>query len=157
MSKNYIGLDKEQTKELSVKLNDLLANYQIFYMNVRGFHWNIKGGNFFELHQKFEEMYDDLLLKIDEVAERILTLEHDPLHSYSVYIKQSEIKEVQDLSDGKEAVKHILDSFAIILEKQRDILKLAGESNDEGTVALMSEYISEQEKTTWMYRSYLGK
>lgn len=157
MSKNYIGLDKEQTKELSVKLNDLLANYQIFYMNVRGFHWNIKGDNFFELHQKFEEMYDDLLLKIDEVAERILTLEHAPLHSYSVYIKQSEIKEVQDLSDGKEAVKHILDSFAIILEKQRDILKLAGESNDEGTVALMSEYISEQEKTTWMYRSYLGK
>jgi starvation-inducible DNA-binding protein len=157
MSKNYIGLDKEQTKELSINLNDLLANYQIFYMNVRGFHWNIKGGNFFELHQKFEEMYDDLLVKIDEIAERILTLEHDPLHSYSVYIKHSEINEVQDLSDGKEAVKHILDSFAIILKKQRDILKLAGENNDEGTVALMSEYISEQEKTTWMYRSYLGK
>lgn len=102
-------------------------------------------------------MYDDLLLKIDEVAERILTLEHSPTHSYSNYIKQSDIKEVVDLSNGKEAVQHILNSFAVILEKQRSILKLAGESNDEGTVALMSEYISEQEKLTWMYRSYLGK
>lgn len=157
MSKNYIGLEKEKTKELASNLNDLLSNYQIFYMNVRGFHWNIKGDNFFELHQKFEEMYDDLLLKIDEVAERILTLEHSPTHSYSNYIKQSDIKEVVDLSNGKEAVQHILNSFAVILEKQRSILKLAGESNDEGTVALMSEYISEQEKLTWMYRSYLGK
>ncbi len=74
MSKNFIGLDTEKTQSLANALNDLLSNYQIFYMNVRGYHWNIKGDNFFELHAKFEELYDDLLLKIDEIAERVLTL-----------------------------------------------------------------------------------
>jgi len=74
MAKNIIGLDEQQAQQLADSLNELLANYQVFYMNVRGYHWNIKGDKFFELHVKFEELYDDLLMKVDEVAERILTL-----------------------------------------------------------------------------------
>ena len=68
MSKTSIGLDKAQSAELAGKLNDLLATYQVFYTNVRGYHWNIKGVNFFELHAKFEEIYTDLINKVDEVA-----------------------------------------------------------------------------------------
>lgn len=67
---NLIGLDKEKSKELVNHLNDLLANYQIFYQNLRGFHWNVKGSNFFELHAKFEEYYNDAIEKVDEIAER---------------------------------------------------------------------------------------
>ncbi|MBK1886309.1 MULTISPECIES: Dps family protein [Marinobacter] len=156
MTKNFIGLDKEKTVKLSDSLNDLLSNYQIFYMNVRGYHWNIKGDNFFELHVKFEELYDDLLLKIDEIAERVLTLGHRPSHAYSTYIERSEIPEQKDVADGKTAMNNIVDSFAKLIGKQRDLLNLAGDAQDEGTVALMSDYISQQEKTVWMYRSYLG-
>ncbi|MCH2455246.1 MAG: DNA starvation/stationary phase protection protein, partial [Idiomarina sp.] len=86
---SVIGLDKKKAEQLGDKLNELLSNYQVFYMNVRGFHWNIKGERFFELHAKFEETYDDLLLKIDEIAERILTLGQRPQHAYSTYIKNS--------------------------------------------------------------------
>mgnify|MGYP005854405459 CR=1 FL=1 len=157
MSKNFIGLDTGKTQKLADSLNDLLSNYQIFYMNVRGYHWNIKGDNFFELHAKFEELYDDLLLKIDEVAERVLTLGHRPAHAYSTYIEKSEIPERKDVSNGKDAVENIVDSFAKLIGKQRDLLSLAGEADDEGTAALMSDYISQQEKTVWMYRSYLGQ
>lgn len=157
MSTNLIGLDTGKTEQLAKDLNDLLSNYQIFYMNVRGYHWNIKGENFFELHAKFEELYDDLLLKIDEVAERILTLGHRPAHAYSTYIERSEVEERKDVSDGKQAVGFIVESFAKLIRKQRDILNTAGEADDEGTVALMSDYISQQEKTVWMYRSYLGE
>jgi starvation-inducible DNA-binding protein len=71
---NFIGLDVEKSKELADALSDLLANYSIFYQNTRGYHWNITGDKFFELHLKFEELYNDLFEKIDEVAERILTL-----------------------------------------------------------------------------------
>lgn len=79
---NRIGLDQQKAKELSTELNSLLANYQIFYMNTRGYHWNIKGEKFFELHVKFEEIYNDLLLKVDEIAERVLTLgENQFMHS----------------------------------------------------------------------------
>ena len=84
-TKNTIGLDKTKEKHLAEKLNELLSNYSIFYQNARGYHWNIKGDKFFELHSKFEELYNDLLLKIDEVAERILTLGHAPKHNYTDY------------------------------------------------------------------------
>lgn len=146
MSKNFIGLDTGKTLELADALNDLLSNYQIFYMNVRGYHWNIKGENFFELHAKFEELYNDLLVKIDEIAERVLTLGHRPAHAYSTYMERSEIPERKDVTDGREAVENIVEGFGKLIGKQRALLSLAGEANDEGTVALMSDYISQQEK-----------
>ena len=98
---NSIGLHEGSASQLAEKLNHLLANYQIFYMNVRGYHWNVKGNDFFELHAKFEEFYTDLLTKVDEVAERILTLGHKPVHAYSDYVKLSRIQEDKDVHDGK--------------------------------------------------------
>ncbi|MEN8928821.1 MAG: Dps family protein [Flavobacteriales bacterium] len=155
MSTNAIGIDLNKAVELSTKLNELLANYSIFYQNTRGFHWNIKGEKFFELHVKFEELYNDLLLKIDEIAERILTLGHTPEHSYSVYYKVSEVKETGKVADGKVAVANILDSFKTVILLQREILDLSDEANDEGTNSLMSDYISLQEKEVWMYSSFM--
>ena len=152
---NLIGLDSDLAKQLAVKLNELLANFQLFYINTRGFHWNITGGKFFELHAKFEELYNDALIKVDEVAERILTLGHTPVHSYSAYLATSSIKEAINVSEGKLAVEKVLEAFRILLSIERQILHLAGEANDEGTGALMSDYIREQEKLVWMYSASL--
>nr|MCU0334907.1 DNA starvation/stationary phase protection protein [Chitinophagaceae bacterium] len=138
-------------------LNELLANYSIFYQNTRGYHWNIKGEKFFELHLKFEELYNDLLLKIDEIAERILTLGGTPQHNYSDYAKTSSVKESKQVSDGFEAVADILQAFSKIMPLQRDILQLSADANDEGTNALMSDYIRAQEKLIWMYSAFLNK
>lgn len=152
-----IGLNEAQSKTLAEKLNVLLANYSIFYQNTRGFHWNIKGEKFFELHLKFEELYNDLLLKIDEVAERILTLGHAPEHNYSAYAQNASIKESKKISDGVEAVSQVLESFQTVLILQREILNLAAGAGDEGTNALMSDYIRLQEKMVWMYSAFLKK
>ena len=157
MSTNAIGLNTASAEKLAEGLNELLSNYQVFYMNARGFHWNIKGENFFELHVKFEELYTDLLTKIDEVAERIQTLGFEPVHSYSEYVKQATIKEQTRIRDGRVAIGHILESFQAMIGKQRSLLAVASDASDEGTAALMSDYIREQEKTVWMYRSYLGE
>ena len=154
---NAIGLDNDKAKHLAEKLNELLANYSIFYQNTRGFHWNIQGEKFFELHLKFEELYNDLLLKIDEIAERILTLGYTPEHSYNEYTKTSTIIESNKVSDGHTAVAQILESLKIVIVMQRAILELAGDANDEGTNALMSDYIRFQEKQIWMYSSFLNK
>ncbi|AEM69337.1 Ferritin Dps family protein [Allomuricauda ruestringensis DSM 13258] len=154
---NQIGLDKKVSSDLSDKLNELLANYQIFYMNARGFHWNIKGEKFFELHAKFEELYNDSLIKIDEVAERILTLGFTPLHNYADYSALSKIKAAKNVSNGKEAVQAILNGYEVLLPLERELLEMAGDSNDEGTNALMSDYIREQEKLIWMYSAYLNQ
>ncbi|PQJ09047.1 DNA starvation/stationary phase protection protein [Flavipsychrobacter stenotrophus] len=153
--KNQIGLDEKQGKQLADKLNNLLSNYQLFYINARGFHWNITGDKFFELHLKFEELYTDALLKVDEIAERILTLGHTPLHSFSDYVKTSEIKEVTNVSKGKEAVGIVLDSFSTLLTLEREILSMSADANDEGTNSLMSDYIKQQEKLVWMYSAFM--
>lgn len=154
---NAIGLDTAGAKDLAAKLDILLANYSIFYQNARGYHWNIKGEKFFELHIKFEELYNDLLLKIDEVAERIRTLGFIPTHNYSEYEKMSTIKENGKVSDGKQSVAEILEDLKIMISLQREILDMSAEVNDEGTNALMSDYIRAQEKTVWMYSSFLNK
>lgn len=153
---NHIGLDTKKSKELAENLNNLLSDFQMFYMNLRGFHWNIKGEKFFELHLKFEELYNDAQLKIDEIAERILTLGFTPTHTYSDYIKKSQIKEANDISDGKTALKSITETLTTIIISEREILNLASDANDEGTNALMSDYIREQEKLMWMLKSYLN-
>ena len=154
---NLIGLDIKKSKQLAEKLNTLLAHYSIFYQNTRGYHWNIKGEKFFELHLKFEELYNDLLLKIDEVAERILTLGYSPQHNYSEYKKASAIKESKQVSDGLKAVQDILNSFRLIIGLQRELLALSADAGDEGTNALMSDYIRAQEKLVWMYSAFMNK
>lgn len=151
-----LGLDLEDVSEINEQLNDLLANMQVFYVNVRGLHWNIKGEEFFELHEKFELIYDELAMNIDTVAERILTLGGTPEHAFSDYLKVTEIPEIKNISKGGEAVKALLDGFQILLPKERNVLNLAGDAGDEGTVELMSGYIKQQEKHIWMYGSYLS-
>lgn len=154
---NAIGLNQDKAKNLAEQLNLLLANYSIFYQNTRGYHWNIKGDKFFELHVKFEELYNDLLPKIDEVAERILTLGQTPEHQYSSYKEMAEIQESNKVSDGKQAVQEVLQAFKALLALQRNILELSDDAEDEGTNALMSDYIREQEKLVWMYSAFLNR
>lgn len=154
---NAIGLNTAKSKQLADKLNDLLADYMVFYQNTRGLHWNIKGEKFFELHLKYEELYTNLLLKVDEIAERILTLGATPLHTFDDYKSTAKIKIVKNVSDGKEGVKATLKAFETVIVKQRALLSLSADAGDEGTNALMSDYIREQEKLVWMYSAYSNK
>jgi len=156
MNKNILGLEKSITKKSVEYLNSLLANFQIYYQNLRGLHWNIKGKNFFDLHTKFEEFYTDSQIKIDEIAERILTLQGKPLHTFSDYIAHSNVPVGKDISNDEEAVKLVISSLSELLKMERIILELSDTIGDEGTNAMMSDFISEQEKTIWMLNSWLG-
>ena len=153
---NRIGLDTNRSEELADLLNDLLANYSTFYQNTRGYHWNIRRVNFFELHEKFEQLYNDLFEKIDEVAERILTLGYAPGHKFTAYLEVSKIEESDHVINGITAIEEILAAFQILITKERNILQFAADMNDEGTSALMSDYIRAQEKLVWMYSAYLN-
>lgn len=153
--KNQIGLEMTKAGLLADKLNTLLANYQVFYIGLRGFHWNITGEKFFELHAKFEELYSDVLIKIDEIAERIRALGFTPLHSFTAYLKESSIKEAVNIADARAALQKVVDGFNILLSHERELLTLSESADDEGTNSLMSDYIRQQEKWIWMYTAYL--
>jgi starvation-inducible DNA-binding protein len=154
---NLTGLDQDKAKELARQLNLLLANLQVFYTNAKGFHRQIKGEHFFELHEKFEQIAANTLLKIDEVAERILTLGFNPHHSFSDYLKVASIRESETIENGKKAVSVILEGLGILLLLEKRLVILSAESNDEGTSALLNHYVREQEKIAWMYSSYLSE
>lgn len=153
---DYLGLDTGNTKKVSDKLQNLLADFQVYYTNLRGFHWNVKGRQFYRLHNEFENLYDEVADQIDEIAERILMLGETPLHNFSDYLKKNEVKESGIVKSGDEAMKLVLDYLKVILAKERKIVELASEVNDEGTVDLIAGYIASQEKTVWLIASYLS-
>ncbi len=157
MTLNTIGLDTKKTKDLAKDLNVLLANFQLYYQNLRGIHWNIKGKRFFDLHVKFEELYTDANMKVDMIAERVLTLGETPLHTFEDYIKAGKVAVGKSISEDEKAVQLIIDSLAELLKIERDILEKAGDANDEGTNSMMSDFITEQEKTVWMMKAWLGE
>lgn len=157
MTLNSIGLDEAKTKALASDLNGLLANFQTYYQNLRGIHWNIKGKRFFDLHVKFEELYTDANLKVDEIAERVLTLGATPLHTFEDYSKNAKVPVGKNISQDENAVKLIVDSLSVLLKIEREILEKSDEANDEGTNSMMSDFITEQEKTVWMMKAWLGE
>lgn len=151
---DYIHLSEAGVSNVVASLKQLLADYQVFYTNLRGFHWNIKGHGFFVLHGKFEDLYNNTAEKVDELAERLLMLGSEPENKFSEYLKVSRVHEVSGVSCGDEALKHILDTYGHLIGEERKLLSLASAAGDEGTVALMSDYLKEQEKLVWMLVAY---
>jgi starvation-inducible DNA-binding protein len=154
MKTNILGLPVKESEEMVKELNVLLSNFQVYYQNLRGIHWNIRGKRFFELHVKFEELYNDAQVKVDMVAERILTIGGNPLHTFEDYIKHNKLAIGKSISNDEKAVQLIIDSLSDLLKIEREILNQSDEINDEGTNALMSDFIAEQEKTVWMMRAW---
>jgi len=157
MTLNSIGLNITKAKDLANDLNGLLANFQLYYQNLRGIHWNIKGKRFFDLHVKFEELYNDANIKVDEIAERVLTLGETPLHTFDDYISKAIVPIGKNISNDEKAVRLIVDSLTELLKIERDLLDKSGEANDEGTNSMMSDFITEQEKTVWMMKAWLNE
>ena len=155
MKMNILGLPIKESELIIKELNLLLSNFQVYYQNLRGIHWNIKGKRFFDLHIKFEELYNDSQLKIDMIAERVLTLGGTPLHTFEDYIENNKLIVGKNISKDEKAIHLIVDSLSHLLKIEREILNKTGEINDEGTNAMMSDFISEQEKTIWMMQAWL--
>jgi starvation-inducible DNA-binding protein len=151
---NYLNIDNQKVLPVVTELNVLLADYHVYYQKLRNFHWNILGKNFFELHKKFEEMYTDTRIKIDEVAERIVTLKYHPISKLSDYIEVSKIKESSPLLTDEEMVIDIINDHSILLEQLAKIIDKANKAKDEGTIDLMGAYIRELEKSTWMLNAW---
>ena len=155
MKTNILGLPVKETALIVKELNTLLSSFQVYYQNLRGIHWNIRGKRFFDLHVKFEELYNDSQLKIDLIAERVLTLGGTPLHTFEDYIANNKLTVGKNVSNDEKAIHLIVSSLSELLKIEREILNQSDEINDEGTNAMMSDFIAEQEKTIWMMQAWL--
>lgn len=154
---DYLNLNEKNVNNIVNELHQLLADFQVHYTNLRGFHWNIKGRGFFVLHEKFEEMYDDVASKVDEIAERILMLGGTPANKFSEYLKTAKVKEVSEVCCGCEAIKNILETYSCLIAEERKIIELANEAGDDVTADLMTGYLQAQEKMVWMLTAFSTK
>ncbi|QNN43891.1 MULTISPECIES: Dps family protein [Pedobacter] len=158
MDAKEISLNEKEVKPVVDLLNDYLANYHIHYQKLRGCHWNIKGQNFFTLHVKFEELYTNAQLTIDEIAERVLTLGKAPHSRFADYIKESKIKEIDTIGlKDLDMVDAILDDMANLIELERELLEATDEAGDDGSNDMVNRFMQFKEKNTWMLRSFAGK
>lgn len=153
---NQIGLQSADVSQVIDKLNALLSTYHVFYTNVRGYHWNVKGEHFFSLHVKFEELYTEMQTQIDEIAERILTLGGTPLHAYSDFAQIASIKEDKNVFAGRDCVTGVVTGLQTLIKDQRELAEIAEEAGDQGSVDLVAGYTGVQEKHIWMYNAFLG-
>ena len=142
------------SNQVTNALSQLLADLQVHYTNLRNLHWNVKGHGFFILHEKYEELYDDTAAKVDEVAERILQLGGTPEHKFSAYLSTSAISEIDVTETGDAGLDYLLSSTRTLIAAERETLSSASAGGDEVTVAMMSDYLREQEKTVWMLVAY---
>ena len=155
MSINRIGLDIKQSEELAIKLTDLLANYSVFYQNVRGYHWNITGEKFFELHVKFEEFYDEVNELYDAFAERLLMIGGSPVSNLKGYLAITSLKEASGSEKSDEMIGHILDDMKLLVTEFKEVLNVAQEKGDETTADMLITTIASFEKHIWMLSATL--
>ncbi|MCH3982057.1 MAG: DNA starvation/stationary phase protection protein [Prevotella sp.] len=151
---NFTGLNENNVQKVYNALAQLLADFQVHYTNLRNLHWNIKGRRFFILHEKYEELYNSVAEKIDEVAERILQLDGTPEHRFSAYLKQAKVQELDVVKNEDAGLQYVLDTTKILIAEEREVLAVAAEVGDEVTVSLMSDYLAGQEKLVWMLAAY---
>ena len=158
MNAKEISLEEKEVRPIVDQLNDLLANYHIHYQKLRGCHWNVKGSHFFTLHVKFEELYTNAQLTIDELAERILTLGKPPYSTFTEYIRISKLKEINTIGmKDTDMVLAIMDDFSKLIEMEREIMTTTSEAGDDGTNDLINSFMQFKEKNNWMLRSFVGK
>lgn len=137
-------------------LNKVLADYQVLYMKLRNYHWNVDGPQFFKLHEKFEELYNETADKVDEVAERILSVGGRPLSTLRESLEVSSLQEDPQPGDANDMVSKLIADYQGINQKLVSLIDEAEKAGDRATANLLDGFNDEQEKTLWMLRAYLA-
>lgn len=150
-----LGYNKEESEAIVQSLNLLLANYHVHYQKLRNFHWNVTGGDFFDLHEKFEELYNEAFTNIDLIAERIRVFGMTPLSLMKEYLEASEIKEVGTDLDSRAMVSEILKDFEILVENANECAEKVADLGDTATEDMLISFIKTIESNHWMLTSFI--
>ena len=138
-------------------LNKQISNWSVLYIKLHNYHWYVKGGQFFTLHAKFEEFYNEAGLHVDELAERLLSIGGKPSATMKEYLEISSIKEANGKETAEEMVQTIINDFSIIIGELKEGMSLAEELDDETTGDMLLAIHSGLEKHVWMLTAFLGK
>ncbi|WP_018394213.1 Dps family protein [Bacillus sp. 37MA] len=144
-------------KKLTSSVNKQIANWTILYTKLHNYHWYVKGHQFFTLHAKFEELYTEASLHIDELAERLLALDGKPIATLRESLDKATVKEAEGKESAEEMVKSIIDDFSTMTAELKEAMGLADEVGDETTGDMLLAIHQSLEQHIWMLKSFLGK
>ena len=153
MSTIDIGITEQDRIKIAEGLKRLLADSYTLYLQSHNFHWNVTGPQFRELHLMFEEHYNELATAVDEVAERIRTLDVSAPGTYKSFAELSSVQEVEGVPSAKDMVEILTQGHQQVVKTCREVLIIAQEANDESTASLVSDRMRIHEKTAWMLRA----
>ncbi len=152
-----LGWSTAETEKITRALNALLANYVIHYQKLRNYHWNVKGSDFFDLHEQFELQYGEALTNIDDIAERIRIFGETPISVLKDYLEISEIKETGTNLTSELMVRELLSDYRVLLQYMFSVVEVASAEGDSGTEEMVKRFISQLEKHHWMLTAFLAK
>ncbi|OBR66253.1 DNA starvation/stationary phase protection protein [Paenibacillus oryzae] len=138
-------------------LNRQIANWSILYIKLHNYHWYVKGSQFFTLHEKFQEFYEEAALHVDEIAERLLAVKGQPLAKMSDYLEASSIKEAGGNETAVEMVDQLIHDFSVIIEELKAGMAAAQEAGDETTADMLLAIHTTLEKHVWMLSAFNGR
>jgi len=153
MGKIDIGIKEKDRTKIAKGLKALLADSYTLYLQTHNFHWNVTGPQFRELHLMFEEHYTELAIAVDDIAERIRTLDVAAPGTYKAFAELSNIKEVDGVPAADKMVGILTHGHEQVVKTCREALVPAQEAGDESTIALVSDRMRVHEKTAWMLRA----
>jgi len=156
MSSIDIGITHEDRINIAEGLKKLLADSYTLYLQTHNFHWNVTGPQFRELHLMFEEHYTELATAVDEIAERIRTLDVPAPGTYKTFAQLSSIREVEGVPSAEDMVQILIQGHEQVVKNCRQVLRLAQQGEDESTASLVSDRMRVHEKTAWMLRALQG-
>ncbi|WP_044338881.1 Dps family protein [Rossellomorea aquimaris] len=141
-------------QQLVVALNKQLANWNVLYTKLHNYHWYVTGPEFFTLHEKFEEYYNEAGNYIDEVAERILTIKGKPIATLKEYLETATIEESNGKESAVEMVDALVNDFKQIVNDSKKIIEAAEESQDQPTADLFIGIKTSLEQHIWMLNAF---
>ena len=142
-------------QETTSQLNTLLADYMVYYQKLRNYHWNVKGHEFFKLHEKFEEGYLQAAEWADDIAERILALGARPHSTMQTFVESARIDEDNGSPNWREMVQNLISDIESLNENSISLIEVAEENRDRTTANLLDEIVDAQEERLWMFRTFL--
>ncbi|MBS4200100.1 DNA starvation/stationary phase protection protein [Bacillus sp. FJAT-49732] len=126
-------------------------------MKLHNFHWYVKGTNFFALHEKFEELYNEAAIHIDELAERILALGNNPVATLREALEMASIGEAEGKKDANQMIQSLVDDFTVLITELKDGIEVANTMGDDSTGDMLIAIHQGLEKHNWMLKAYLEK
>ncbi|MDQ0216556.1 starvation-inducible DNA-binding protein [Oikeobacillus pervagus] len=142
--------------QLTVIVNKQIANWTVMYTKLHNYHWFVKGPQFFVLHVKFEELYNEASVHIDELAERLLALEGKPVATLQESLQLASVKEAEGNETAEQMVQAIVNDFSLMIQELKEGMDLASETGDETTGDMLLAIHQGLEKHVWMLKSFLG-